>query len=420
MTDRRDDVRWRAIGTFALLLAFLGGPAGPAVADAGHGPELVEEEPMPPDEPRDHASERAPVQLKLRAPAETALGAEIRLEAILLDAKGAPIFDAPITFLTFVSWGEEIGGEMALGAARTDERGTAILVTNLRRAGDMELAARFAGDERHRPSETETAIAVTGDVQLYTPDVGIRVPGFGIGWLLVLVAAVWGLYLVVARQVVAIARAGAAPRGAGPAASSAEITSRRRFLSRFLVPTGLTAGVVGLGSGLLALIYRSPRTHWNVETSDVHAGARHRLTPVAHVGLEYPHGEVPPLLDREVSFSEDVLPILLAKGGPHTHPSKYSPPPHGVRLDSYETIMGLEAGEEHAEEEHAEEEHAEEEHAEEETGHGHQLVVPGKPEESMLVMMLVDHAHRMPPAVPLLDDDIRVIASWVAQGAKNN
>jgi len=218
------------------------------------------------------------------------------------------------------------------------------------------------------------------------------------------------LYLVVALQVVAIARAGAAPRGAGPAASSAEITSRRRFLSRFLVPTGLTAGVVGLGSGLLALIYRSPRTHWNVETSDVHAGARHRLTPVAHVGLEYPHGEVPPLLDREVSFSEDVLPILLAKGGPHTHPSKYSPPPHGVRLDSYETIMGLEAGEEHAEEEHAEEE----------TGHGHQLVVPGKPEESMLVMMLVDHAHRMPPAVPLLDDDIRVIASWVAQGAKNN
>ncbi|MEX2421545.1 MAG: hypothetical protein WD670_06960 [Actinomycetota bacterium] len=46
--------------------------------------------------------------------------------------------------------------------------------------------------------------------------------------------------------------------------------------------------------------------------------------------------------------------------------------------------------------------------------------MPGVPEESMLVRILVDHAHRMPPTVPLSDEQIQLIASWVAQGAMDN
>lgn len=59
-------------------------------------------------------------------------------------------------------------------------------------------------------------------------------------------------------------------------------------------------------------------------------------------------------------------------------------------------------------------------HAEGEAGHGHQLVAPGEPEESMLVMMLLDHAHRMPPSISFSEEEIQPIATWVAQGAKDD
>ena len=78
------------------------------------------------------------------------------------------------------------------------------------------------------------------------------------------------------------------------------------------------------------------------------------------------------MLERPVSFSEEVLPILLLKGGPHSAPPRNQGPPHGILLDSYEHIMRMEG-----------------------------LVVPGKPEESDLVA-------------------IQLIASWVAQGAEDN
>lgn len=100
---------------------------------------------------------------------------------------------------------------------------------------------------------------------------------------------------------------------------------------------------------------------------------------------------LPEVLTREVSFSREVLPVLLANGGRHVVPPKNSPPPAGVRLDSYERIMRREG-----------------------------LVVPGKPDESELVDVLVNPAMRMPPSIPPLPREyVQVIVSWIAQGAKN-
>ncbi len=97
-------------------------------------------------------------------------------------------------------------------------------------------------------------------------------------------------------------------------------------------------------------------------------------------------------LDREVSFAGEVLPIFRRRAGPHAHQPQHSPPPKGVRLDAYEHVVAREG-----------------------------LVVPGKPEESELVRVLVDDAMRMPPSLPPLpEDEIRVIVSWIAQGAKDN
>ncbi len=420
MTDpARAPSRCLAVAVAVTALLLLTAPAALAHGDE-HEPLPVEEAPepaptMPMPGPR---QQRLTPTLELRAPAEAALGEVLRLEAVLLDPEGMPIAGAPVTFVADAGWGE-VTGEMVLGTVLTDDRGVAVLRTDLRRAGEVTLGARFPGDERFEPAETPATVTVEGDRQLYTPQVGIALPGLGAWWLLVLVGSVWGVYLLVARQVVGIARAAEPavdPAVAGNMATSPE-PDRRRFLTRFLVPAGLTAGVAALGSGLLGLIARSPTTHGNRQPYALgwSAAARHRLTPVARVGNEPPMRPLPPLLDREVSFAGEVLPILLEKGGPHTHPPANSPPPHGVRLDSYEALVGAGEGE-HGEPEGA---HAEEEPAGGEP-HGHQLVVPGKPEESLLVMMLLDRARQMPPSIPLSDGEIQLIASWIAQGARNN
>src|SRR3990170_2028657 len=345
--------------TLVAMLILLVAPA-PGLADEGPPPEPMEE---PTPRPERHERDRLRATLlELAVPGGVELGDEIHLEATLTDRAGVPIADAPVSFVLQTQWGE-LSDEMVLGTALTDVEGTASVVTDVRTSGDLELAVRFDGDARYRSSFATGSMAVTGDHQLYEPEVGLDAPG---------------------------------PRN----------RSRRRFLRTFVVPAALTAGVAALGSGLVAVLARSPRTHGNLGSPELHAAARHRLTPVARVGAAAMHTEVPSLLERDVSFADDVLPILRSKGGPHTHPSAASPPPHGVRLDSYAAIMGEETA-------HPEEEGG---HAEEEGGHGHQLVVPGEPGESMLVMMLLDHAHQMPPSVPLSAEEIQLIATWVGQG----
>jgi len=102
--------------------------------------------------------------------------------------------------------------------------------------------------------------------------------------------------------------------------------------------------------------------------------------------------ELPEVLDREVSFSREVQPILLLKGGPHAVVPQNSPAPAGVRFDSYRSIMAR-----------------------------HGLVVPGSPMESELVTVLLEKAMAMPPAGdPLSEQETQMVVSWVAQGARDN
>ncbi len=101
---------------------------------------------------------------------------------------------------------------------------------------------------------------------------------------------------------------------------------------------------------------------------------------------------MPPPLDREVSFSREVLPVFMTHGGPHVVLPESSPPPGGLRLDTYEQVMAKEG-----------------------------VVVPGKPEASELVEHLLSPGMQMPPSVPPLPDDvIQVIVTWISQGAKDN
>jgi len=341
-------------------------------------------DPTPPTPPVT-AAEDAPVvttSLDLQAGSSADLGASVTLRARLTAADGTPVTDAVVVIVSEAAWGE-VEGEVELGRDRTDRNGIATAAAAMRRTGAIEVVARFAGDDRRQAATSPpVSIRVTGDAQLYTPKVGVRIPGLG-GWLIaVVVAAVWLLYLSVAGRLALIARAGApvAPTAVGTAA-------RRHFLTRFAVPAALGGFVAGMAGALPTVIIRSPRTHGSLRTYLTHS--RFQRSPFAPIGRRAEMRPMPEALDRLVTFEADVRPILLRRGGPHAIPPKNSPPPAGVRFDTYEAIMAREG-----------------------------LVVPGNPEESEIVEVLLNPAMNMPPSMPPLpDDEVQLIVTWIAQGA---
>ena len=90
-------------------------------------------------------------------------------------------------------------------------------------------------------------------------------------------------------------------------------------------------------------------------------------------------------MEGEVSFSEDLVPILEE----WAYPAHSTQGAGGIFLATYEDIM--------------------------------QYVVPGNPEESMLYRRLTgDGVPVMPPSGKLPDETIQLFYDWIEQGAKNN
>lgn len=332
--------------------------------------------------------EGASTRLQLEMPQEASLGDSPVIRARLTTADGTPVDNALIRFFSPVALGET-AGEMEIDDARTDATGSAILTYQMRRSGTVSIIARFDGSAGYAASTADASLSVVGEKQLYTPDVGLSVPVLG-SWLLVMVlAVVWGLYFLVAGRVLAIARSGAAAPVPAAADPNPNGKSRRQFLTRWMVPMGMHAAVAGLGAGLATVILRAPDTHAHLQRFT--SRSKYRRTPFVLVGQEVPMRTMPPLLDREVSFSGEILPLFRAKAGPHFFQPGNSPPPGGIRLDAYDRIMASD-----------------------------HLVVPGNPEESELVQVLRSEAMRMPPAGNRLsDEELQLVSSWIAQGAKN-
>ncbi len=332
--------------------------------------------------------------LEIHIPEEAELGDTITVRATLIDPHdGAPIPNALVIFEAPAFWGEEFRGHMVIGVAATDRKGTATIQTELRSSGDVEITAVFQGGGGFGPVEGSEMVDVHGDAQLFEPKAGLRIPGLNLWVLAAVIGLVWSVYFLVGLRVLAIARPTPVPEGFGSAqadpAVPAGAVSRRGFLARAL-PLGLQAGVAAIGAGLVTVVGRSPRTHGNLMAPP--ATAAYHRTPVARVGQMMEMREMPPPLGREVSFSQEVLPIFRASGGPHVVAPENSPPPGGLRLDSYEGVMAKEG-----------------------------VVVPGEPEESELVEHLLSVGMQMPPSVPPLpDEQIQLIVSWIAQGARNN
>lgn len=329
------------------------------------------------------AAAGAATTLELSSPADATLGKPLPVRAVLRAEPGGPVGGALVTFTMGAAWGEEIDGDVVVARARTAPDGVATAALPVRRTGRVRVGAAFAGSARYAPaSAPPSVVAVGGTAQLYTPEVGVRIPGLG-GWLIAaVIAAVWVLYLTVALRLGAIAAAAArlASREAGG-------LTRRQLLGRLALPAGVGGAMSLLGVGLPVVVGRSPRTHGSLRTYLTHD--RFRRSPFAPVSAPTAMRPLPPVLGRTVTYDADIRPLLLRRGGPHAVTPKSSPPPAGIRFDSYEAIMGRVG-----------------------------LVVPGKPEESLLVEVLRNPAMNMPPSSPPLPaEEIQLIVTWVAQGA---
>ncbi|HZD03561.1 MAG TPA: hypothetical protein VE173_01545 [Longimicrobiales bacterium] len=339
--------------------------------------------------------------VRISVPGHAALGQVVQVRARLLTTDGHPIPAARLTFTAPVSWagGTEYTGQMSLGSAETNDAGVAVLSLRMTSSGPIAITARFAGTEGHpSASATSSPIAVSGDAQLYTPQAGIRVPWIGPWLLLLLIALLYGLYVLVATRVFAISHSPSArwlPAGAplpvagtGSGRGHGPRLGRREFFGRVAVPGLMGAAATTVGLGLDTIIGRSPHTHANL--ADYTTSSTYHRTAFQRVGTPPPAPKLPPVLDRPVSFEKDVRPILVHRAGPHVVLPENQPPPKGIRLDDYDAIVSYES-----------------------------LVVPGKPERSGLVSVLVDPAMHMPPSLPSLPkEEIQIIVSWIAQGAK--
>lgn len=356
-------------------------------AAAAHGEEGHEPTPSPTPAARDRdAPEPTPTDLELDLPEGAQLGEKLTIRAVLLDVRGRPIEGAAISFVRSGFQGGTFGGEVVLGIVMTGEDGMATLDHEVRTSGDVHVSASFAGDANHRGTTTEGELVVEGDRQLYAPTAGIRLPWLNVWVLAGVIALVWILYLRVGLLILAIAGSSATSGASVPAAAG---VTRRQLLRRVL-PLGSQLGIAGLGVGLVALVVRSPRTHGNLLQPP--ATERYSRTPVARLGRSAEMRPMPEPLTRAVSFSREVLPILLAYGGPHVVQPRNSPPPGGLRLDAYEHIMAREG-----------------------------IVVPGEPEESEIVEHLLSPGMQMPPSVaPIPDEQIQLIVTWIAQGAADS
>ena len=324
------------------------------------------------------------LHVEVAVPEEAELGDTIEIRATVTGPRDAPVPHSMVTFQSDASWGE-LAGHMVIGTAATDDSGVATIPYEVRRSGEVTVDAVAMSPGYAQGESEETSVDVHGNRQLYWPSVGIRIPGLNFWVLASVVGTVWALYFVVGMRIVAIAR----PRAALAAGEGPSMPARRQFLAKAL-PLGASASIASFGAVLVTLIARSPRTHSNL--AKFSPNTPYKRTPFARIGTQMEMRAMPPPLERTVSFREEILPIFMESAGPHVVMPENSPPPGGLRLDSYFYLMEKEG-----------------------------VVVPGEPEQSELMEHLLSPGMQMPPSTPPLpDEQIQLIVSWIAQGAKDN
>lgn len=115
--------------------------------------------------------------LAVTAPASATLGDQVSVQAKLTSAAG-PIVKAAVDFViptTFLNG----SGDMVVAHGVTDGQGQATGSFEARSTGALQLKVVFRGNDTYAAATAAASapLAVTGNEQLYVPDIGIRLRG---------------------------------------------------------------------------------------------------------------------------------------------------------------------------------------------------------------------------------------------------
>ncbi|MBI2865921.1 MAG: hypothetical protein HYX99_00980 [Chloroflexi bacterium] len=150
-------------------------------------------------------------RVELLLPPDLAVGQEMKLAARVTTASGSPVPGVEVVFVRAASF-MNTEGEVLLGKAIADSNGIALLSSFPRSEGEVTFVARFAGNEQLQRSSASVEAAVRAGPPAYGEEVGVRIPGLSVAWLVGLLSAVWAVYFTVMGLLFLIAREG----GTGP------------------------------------------------------------------------------------------------------------------------------------------------------------------------------------------------------------
>ena len=124
-------------------------------------------------------SVQEPSQIVLGAPAQSNVGEDLTVQAVLADSQGHPISKAMIFFTTETIF-LNTKSDVVLAQAMTNAHGQAVahFVDDL--SGPLTLRAEFRGDTQYAPSHATIQIAMAGNGQVYVEHVGVDIPGFNV------------------------------------------------------------------------------------------------------------------------------------------------------------------------------------------------------------------------------------------------
>jgi mono/diheme cytochrome c family protein len=194
--------------------------------------------------------------VEVSAPEEGALGETIQLTATVHDAAtGEPVDGAELVFFSSVTFAG-VGGDIELGEALTNDLGVAVFDYELRKLGTHTITIEGGGE----PNIVSIPVTIGGQLYRSPARIGL-IPGAG-GWVVTLViAAVWVVMIIVGVAVIRVSR------GSPPARNEVEAEEderERRTGTKWLnTATMVTAGMVVVAGGIVALLIRSPNTHHN-------------------------------------------------------------------------------------------------------------------------------------------------------------
>jgi mono/diheme cytochrome c family protein len=202
----------------------------------------------------------AHLDIEVGGPERATAGEDIEISATVRDAAtGDPVAGALVIFYGDAAF-IDVTGELELGRALSNEIGVATYTTDFTVARVHTIKAVAADDPDAVPGSVAIDIEVGG--QLVSAQPIVALPAVGSWIVRVVLGGVWAIMIVAALWVVRVSRSGRTRVAAGEELSKAELHRPLRGGVNWAVIVATV--MMGLGTGILVLVIRSPNTRANI------------------------------------------------------------------------------------------------------------------------------------------------------------